>query len=321
MKKFEVLLDSDANEGWREQVRERARDDIRSELAILGELPRQSVGDDSGETQCEAYNQETYRKTNEPMSLSDRAGVFCDKTLDAGAEPESETEPEAVSGKKSVKFNPLKQGSTLRTLVLSKQFSMAQTSILGSNTSNSLITGREPKTLLNQSIPKLHAFLSWKKTVESDKLMHAAIPMLSKAAELGYECKPFTLVLNEKLSKRLDAGDKGAIDYIRDQMCRQIKKELDPEAWFLYAIEKAPVLLSKPNSRRRWHLHGQIIGPVGFSEQRTGPIRDALSSLKGEAKTDLMFSQPMEGFQSVIRWAVYCAKNELSVLKDSVSAP
>lgn len=125
------------------------------------------------------------------------------------------------------------------------------------------------------------------------------------------------MVLNEKLSKRLDAGDKGAIDYIRDQMCRQIKKELDPEAWFLYAIEKAPVLLSKPNSRRRWHLHGQIIGPVGFSEQRTGPIRDALSSLKGEAKTDLMFSQPMEGFQSVIRWAVYCAKNELSVLKDS----
>ncbi|MBB6343072.1 hypothetical protein HNP49_003260 [Pseudomonas fluvialis] len=28
-----------------------------------------------------------------------------------------------------------------------------------------------------------------------------------------------------------------------------------------------------------------------------------------------MFSEPKEGFQSVLRWSVYCAKNEMSVLE------
>ena len=193
---------------------------------------------------------------------------------------------------------------------------MAQTSILSSNPSNALITDKKPKTLLEKVLPKTFTFLSWDQLGEVDKLMLAAGPLVNKAAELGYECKPFTLILNKKLSKRLDDGDSAAPGYIRDQMGRQVSKELGPDAWFMYAIEKAPVELSNDNSRRRWHLHGLMIGPAGFSAQRIAPIRRALQSLKGEAASDLMFSEPREGFQSVLRWAAYCAKNEMSVLEE-----
>lgn len=221
-----------------------------------------------------------------------------------------------VDGEKPVNYGTHKHGSRLRTRVLSKRLAMAQTSILSSNPSNALMTGRKAKTLLSKLLPKDFVFLPWERLKDTDKLLLATGPILDHAAAQGYECKPFTLVLTEQLSKRLDEGDKTAPAYIRDQMVRQIKKVLGPDARFMYALEKAPARLSDESSRHRWHIHGVIAGPAGFSAQRNAPIRRALKSLKGEAKNDFMFSAPNAGYQSALRWSVYCAKNEMTVTQE-----
>lgn len=170
--------------------------------------------------------------------------------------------------------------------------------------------------------PKMFVFRSWRDTDDNHKLMLAVAPLLDRAAELTYECKAFTLILNSKLSKRLDQGDQTAPEQIRDQMVRKVRDALGGDAWFLYSLEKSPAVLSKDGSRRRWHLHGLIIGPNGFAAQGQTKLRRALRRMKGEADSDLMFTTPgtdieREGFASALGWAAYCAKNKLSVLADS----
>ncbi|MNG96676.1 hypothetical protein D3C79_557530 [compost metagenome] len=89
-------------------------------------------------------------------------------------------------------------------------------------------------------------------------------------------------------------------------------------AQFLYGIEKAPGALAYESSRRRWHLHGLIIGPAGFSATGKTPLRMALQAIKGEADSDLMFQAPGEQIErdprhSAICWSFYAVKNGLSV--------
>lgn len=290
-------LDEAELEEWRENQRDAIREGIRGELAECT-WPVDARA-------CQPSNPEATQTVSDPFLRAN--------SLQA-AKPAPEEKP--VGGEKPVNFGTLKTGSKLSSLVLSKQIAMAQTSILSSNPSKALITGRKAKTLLEKVLPKNYSFKPWDQLRDTDKLMFATEPLLNKAAELGYEYKPFTLILSERLSRLLDEEDKTAPGYIRDQMVRQVRQELGPEAWFMYAIEKAPAQLSDESSRHRWHLHGLIIGPVGFSAQRIAPIRRALRSLKGEAKTDLMFSEPKEGFQSKLRWSVYCAKNEMSILQE-----
>lgn len=74
-------------------------------------------------------------------------------------------------------------------------------------------------------------------------------------------------------------------------------------------------------SRRRWHLHGLIIGPAGFSAKGKTPLRMALQAIKGEADSDLMFQSPgakieQDARHSAIRWSFYAVKNGLSVQMD-----
>lgn len=228
-------------------------------------------------------------------------------------------EIEPVPLQKPVNFGTPKTSSPLVTAVTSKVFATAKTSILGKNVTYSPINSRKPHTLLEIVHPKTFTFRAWRENNDNHKLMLAVAPLLDRAAELHYECKTFTLILNSKLNKRLDDGDRAALEHIRDQMVRKIRKVLGPDAWFLYAIEKTPTPLAKEGSRRRWHLHGFMIGPAGFSAQGETKLRQALRFIKGEADSDLMFSTPgkdvdREGFASALRWAVYCAKNRMSVL-------
>ncbi|GLZ88706.1 hypothetical protein Pres01_47570 [Metapseudomonas resinovorans] len=139
------------------------------------------------------------------------------------------------------------------------------------------------------------------------------------ARRRAWELKTFTLVLNEKLNNRLDAGDASALEYLRNEMTRRIPAALGRGAEFLYGIEKAPAVLSDSSSRRRWHIHGLIIGPEGFAAHgKNTPLRRALRSLKGDADADLMFRTPGEKFDlemrsSAIRWSFYAVKNGLTV--------
>lgn len=282
-------------EAWRENERDAIREGVRARL-----------------TECALQVDELLA---DQQSSPDTAQSYGGSILRANSLQDTELTPNGslLDREKPVNFGASKSGSALSSLVFSKQIAMAQTSILSCSPRNTLITDRTAKSLLEKVLPKGYTFLPWDKLDDTDKLMLASGPLLNKAAELGYECKPFTLILNKKLSERLGEGDKTAPEYIRDQMVRLVRKELGTNAWFMYAIEKAPALLCDANSRHRWHLHGLIIGPAGFSAQRIAPIRRALRSLKGEAKSDLMFSEPKEGFQSMLRWSVYCAKNEMSV--------
>ena len=129
----------------------------------------------------------------------------------------------------------------------------------------------------------------------------------------------------------MDEGDSTVFEYVRDQMTRQITRALGPGTEFLYGMEKAPLALSEASSRRRWHLHGLIAGPEGFSALGNTPLRKALRGLKGEANTDLMFQTPGEKIErcmkaSVMSWSFYASKNGLSVqlnpaLSDSYNLP
>ncbi|MEW9047651.1 hypothetical protein [Stutzerimonas stutzeri] len=311
--------------------------------ASLSPRPLLTVREQVGEPERPLYEYESDRTHKTPEEIDQEIEQMCAELLaDCGKSPVSEHsqkkrcsnpyDEQPSSGKnadepsellqKPVNFGTPKHASPLVTTVLSKQFAMSETSILGKNPSNTLHTDQKPHTLLEGVQPKMFVFRSWRDTDDNHKLMLAVAPLLDRAAELSYECKAFTLILNSKLSKRLDQGDQTAPEQIRDQMVRKVREALGTAGWFLYAIEKTPAALSRDDSRRRWHLHGLMIGPAGFSAQGKTKLRRALRRIKGEADSDLMFTTPgsdieREGFASALGWAAYCAKNKLSVRADS----
>lgn len=326
------------------EEREALFDELEAEAeASLSPRPSLTVRERLGEPERPLYEYESDRTHKTPEEIEQEIEQMCAELLaDCGKSPASEhsqkkrcSNPyneQPSSGKnadepsellqKPVNFGTPKHASPLVTTVLSKQFAMAETSILGKNTSNTLHTNQKPHTLLEGVQPKTFVFRSWRDTDDNHKLMLAVAPILDRATELTYECKAFTLILNSKLSKRLDQGDQTAPGQIRDQMVRKVREALGTAGWFLYAIEKTPAALSRDDSRRRWHLHGLMIGPAGFSAQGKTKLRRALCRIKGEADSDLMFTTPgsdieREGFASALGWAAYCAKNKLSVLADS----
>lgn len=219
---------------------------------------------------------------------------------------------------KPVKTRPIKQPSTVVAAVHAKEITMHKRSILTNSTL--LIPGSKmrAKTLLDQPIPCETTLKPWRQADEYVKLAAAATPLYWMAEKKGWELKTFTLILSKKLSDRIDNGDEAALHYIRDQLTRLIPASVGAGAEFLYGIEKAPATLADQSSRRRWHLHGLIIGPAGFSATGKTPLRMALQAIKGEADSDLMFQAPGEQIErdprhSAIRWSFYAVKNGLSV--------
>ncbi|RNF93000.1 hypothetical protein EFK07_04805 [Pseudomonas putida] len=195
---------------------------------------------------------------------------------------------------------------------------MHKTSILSNSTPHTPGSKMRAKTLLNQPIPTEVKLKPWKQADEYTKLAAAATPLCWMAKKKGWELKTFTLILNKKLSDRIDSGDAAALQYIRDQLTRLIPESVGAGAEFLYGIEKAPAALADETSRRRWHLHGLIIGPAGFSASGKTPLRMALQAIKGEADSDLMFQAPGEKLErdprsSAMSWCFYAVKNGLSV--------
>ncbi|MGE1074433.1 hypothetical protein ACQJ22_17905 [Pseudomonas fragariae (ex Marin et al. 2024)] len=138
------------------------------------------------------------------------------------------------------------------------------------------------------------------------KLAAAAAPLYEMAKARSWELKTFTLVLNKNLSDRLDNGDPTALEYVRDQMTRLIRETVDPRAEFLYGVEKAPQELADESSRRRWHLHGAMIGPAGFAATGKTALRMKLQSIKGEADADLRFDTPGASIERDQRASVLC---------------
>ena len=198
---------------------------------------------------------------------------------------------------------------------------MYKRSILRTDTPHQPEKKLKSNTLLKQPPPPDEKLGSWRTLHEFDKLAAAAEPLQRMAEARGWDLRTFTLVLNEALSDRIDRGDGSALEYIRDQMRRLISKAIGPGADFLYGIEKAPVALSHPSSRRRWHLHGLMMGPAGFSAPGRTPLRKFLRPLKGEADADLIFKSPdrhadSDIRQSATKWCFYASKNGLSVHYD-----
>ncbi|MFJ4352251.1 hypothetical protein ACIPZ5_15280 [Pseudomonas sp. NPDC089428] len=222
---------------------------------------------------------------------------------------------------KAVKTRPIKHPATAGAAVHAKEIAMHKRSILTNDSPHLPARGMRAKTLLNQPIPSETNLKPWKQADEFTKLASAATPLYWMAKSRDWELKTFTLILSKELSDRIDNGDKTALQYIRDQLTRLIPKALAAGAEFLYGIEKAPAALADETSRRRWHLHGLIIGPAGFSATGNTPLRMALQAIKGEADSDLMFQAPGEQIErdprhSAIRWSFYAAKNGLSVQID-----
>ncbi len=222
------------------------------------------------------------------------------------------------SKQKPVKTRPSKQPSTVVAAVHAKENAMHKTSMLSNSTPHTPGSKMRAKTLLNQPIPTEAKLKPWKQADEYTKLAAAATPLYWMAKKKGWELKTFTLILNKKLSDRIDSGDATALQYIRDQLTRLIPESVGAGAEFLYGIEKAPAALADETSRRRWHLHGLIIGPAGFSAKGKTPLRVALQAIKGEADSDLMFQSPgakieQDARHSAIRWSFYAVKNGLSV--------
>ena len=219
---------------------------------------------------------------------------------------------------KTVKIRPIKQPSTVVAAVHAKEIAMHKKSILTNSAPHIPGRGMRAKTLLNQPIPSETKLTPWRHADEYTKLAAAATPLYWMAEKKEWELKTFTLILSKELSDRIDNGDKTALKYIRDQLTRLIPKAVGTGAQFLYGIEKAPAALADESSRRRWHLHGLIIGPAGFSATGKTPLRMALQAIKGEADSDLMFQAPGEQIErdprhSAIRWSFYAVKNGLSV--------
>jgi len=83
--------------------------------------------------------------------------------------------------------------------------------------------------------------------------------------------------------------------------------------------KKAPKELADKSSRRRWHLHGLIVGPKGFAGRGKTELRTKLRAIKGEADSDLSFDTPgarIERAQksAALGWCFYSVKNGMSVL-------
>jgi hypothetical protein len=195
---------------------------------------------------------------------------------------------------------------------------MHKRSILGNKTPLIPESKMRAKTLLDQSLPTEEKLKPWRDVDESTKLVAAATPLYQIAKSKGWELKTFTLILNKKLSDRIDNGDATALVYIRDQLTRLVPEAVGAGAEFLYGIEKAPAALANESSRRRWHLHGLIIGPAGFSASGKTPLRRALQAIKGEADSDLMFQKPGAKIErdprsAAMCWCFYAVKNGLSV--------
>lgn len=221
-------------------------------------------------------------------------------------------------GKKPVKCRPTKTGQSLVATVYAKEFAMSKRSILSTDTPHLPGSGYRRKTLLDQPVPNEMELKAWKHTNEFTKLAAAAAPLYAMAKARSWELKTFTLVLSKQLSDRLDNGDATALAYIRDQMTRQVRATVDTSSEFFYGVEKAPEALADKSSRRRWHLHGVMIGPVGFAATGKTALRMKLQSIKGEADADLRFDTPGARIErdqkaSVLGWCFYSVKNGLSV--------
>ena len=228
---------------------------------------------------------------------------------------------------KAVKNGLLKQASTPIAAVHAKHLAIQKRSILSNSSATSSLPRKRANTLLDQPLLGSMDLVRWKQTRdEFVKLAIAASPLHWMAKKRSWELKAFTLVINEELSRRLDNGDPSVITYLRDEIVRRVRAVLGAGAEFLYAIEKAPKIFSDQSSRRRWHLHGLMIGPPGFASPGTSnPLRRALRSIKGEADADLMFQTPGKKFEinqrsSAVRWCFYAAKNGLSVQLDPALA-
>ncbi|WP_283189856.1 hypothetical protein [Pseudomonas sp. PMCC200344] len=226
---------------------------------------------------------------------------------------------------KTVKSRSIKKPSTTVATVHAKEFAMHKRSILTNKTPHIPGSKMRAKTLLDQPSPTETNLKRWRDVDEFTKLAAAATPLYWMADKKGWELKTFTLILSKKLNDRLDRADSTATQYIRDQLTRVIPEALGAGAEFLYGLEKAPGALADGSSRRRWHLHGLIIGPAGFSASGKTPLRKALQPLKGEADSDLMLQTPgtkieQDPRHSAIRWCFYAAKNGLSVQVDPALA-
>lgn len=220
--------------------------------------------------------------------------------------------------KKPVKCRPSKTPQSLVATVYAKQLAMSKRSILAKQTPRTPGSVYKRNTLLDQPVPNVMELKAWKHTDEFTKLAAAAAPLHAMAKARSWELKTFNLVLNKNLNDRLDNGDSTALEYIRDQLTRLIRRTVDPRAEFLYGIEKAPEALAENSSRRLWHLHGLMIGPVGFSKPGKTALRMKLRAIKGDADSDLMFKTPGERIgadpQAAARqWCVYAVKNGLTV--------
>lgn len=220
--------------------------------------------------------------------------------------------------KKPVKKHPFKRPASVVAAAYAKQFAISKRSILSQHPSSFTGSTYKRKTLLDQSVSNEEQLRPWKHTSEFTKLAAAAAPLYWMALARSWEMKTFTLILSEALNSRIDNGDTTALEYIRDQMTRIVRSSVDSRAEFLYAIEKAPAALADESSRRRWHLHGLMIGPAGFSKRGKTALRLKLSAIKGEADSDLMFKTPGEQIgadpqSSSRQWCVYAVKNELTV--------
>ncbi|WP_141744297.1 hypothetical protein [Pseudomonas sp. NBRC 111120] len=228
---------------------------------------------------------------------------------------------EAAVLQKPVKKRTRKNPASLIAMVRAKDFSKNKRSILRTDTPHQPEKKLKANTLLVRPPPLYEELGHWRALHEFDKLAAAAEPLERIATARGWDLRTFTLILTEALSDRIDGGDESALEYIRDQMTRLVSNAIGPGAEFLYGVEKAPAVLSDPSSRRRWHLHGLMIGPPGFSAQGPTSLRKNLRSLKGEADADLMFKSPGRDSdsdirQSAARWCFYASKNGLSVHYD-----
>ena len=231
----------------------------------------------------------------------------------------------STARKKPVKKPPIKKPSSVGGAAYAKGLAISKRSILGKHPSSFPGSVYKRKTLLNQSVPSEEQLKPWKHTSEFTKLAVAATPLYRMALARSWELKTFTLILSKELSDRIDNGDRQALEYIRDQMTRVVRSTVDKRAEFLYAVEKAPAALADESSRRRWHLHGLMIGPEGFSKSGKTKLRLKLRTIKGEADSDFMFKSPGEKIgadpQSSARtWCVYSVKNGLSVELDPLLA-
>ena len=247
------------------------------------------------------------------------------EAVNAGSGDPTSDRDFSAARKKPVKKPPIKKPSSVVGAVYAKALAKSKRSILGKHPSSFPGSVYRRKTLLNKPVPNEEQLKPWKHTSKFTKLAVAATPLYRMALARSWELKTFTLILSKELSDRIDNGDRQALEYIRDQMTRIVRSTVDKRAEFLYAVEKAPAALADESSRRRWHLHGLMIGPEGFSKSGKTQLRLKLRTIKGEADSDFMFKSPGEKIgadpqASARTWCVYSVKNGLTVELDPLLA-